>query len=345
MTHPDGRTALPLVQPAPAVSSEAGARVVVTEFCLYEGLRVLRSAGRVEYDPALGRDPLALAARLQGAVALVVRNQTQVTAPLLALAPHLRVVGRLGAGLDNIDLEACARIGVQVVYAPAAAAVAVAEMTLALALALAKDLPAAVRLGRAGTWARGAYRGFELAGKTWGILGFGAIGREVARRARALGMRVVAHHPRKGPDHPDWRDLGVTPLSRQEVIALADVLSLHLPLTAEARHTIGRLELGCMKPTALLINTGRGGTLDEEALADALEKGRLAGAALDVREVEPPPAGDRLQTLENVILTPHLAGLTQEAQQRVCTGVASDVLRVLRGEEPLHAWRPIAGGA
>lgn len=312
--------------------------VVVAEFCLYEAIRLLRQAGWVEYDPSLTRDPAHLAERLQRASALLVRNHTQVTAGLLDEAPHLKVVGRLGAGLDNIDLEACAERGVQVVYAPAANAVAVAEMTLALALTLAKDLPAAVRLGRTGTWTRSGYRGWELEGKTWGILGFGTIGREVAKRARAMGMQVVAHHPRKGPDHPDWTASGVAPLSRQQVMEQADVLSLHLSLTAETRQAIGTAELALLKPTAILINTSRGGVLDEGALADALEKRRLAGAALDVRQVEPPPPGDRLMSLENVVLTPHLAGLTEESQRRVCLGVAEDVLRALRGERPVYSW-------
>lgn len=338
MPRPDEITERPAAPAERAVPVEADPDVVVSEFCLYEGLRLLREAGRVEYDPALGRDPLRLYTRLKRATALLVRNQTQVTEALLSAAPNLKVVGRLGAGLDNIDVEACARSGVRVVYAPGANAVAVAEMTLALALALAKDLPAAVRLGRAGAWSRAGYRAWELEGKTWGILGLGAVGREVAKRAAAIGMCVISHHPRRPPDHPDWARFGVRPVSRLGLLEKSDILSIHLPLTGETRFTIGRRELSCMKPSALLINTARGGVVDEDALAEALARGRLAGAALDVRQTEPPAPGDRLQTLENVILTPHLAGLTEEAQRRVCTGVAEDVLRVLKGVEPLMAW-------
>ncbi len=336
MLDADGRTA-PSSVPAERDAAPSRPDVVVSEFCLYDAIRLLRQAGLVEYDPALARDSLRLAGRLAGARALVVRNQTRVAEPLLAGAPHLEVVGRLGTGLDNIDLEACARRGVRVVYAPAANASAVAEMTLALALALAKELPLAVRLGRTGSWSRSTYHGWELEGKVWGILGLGAVGVQVARRARALGMRVIAHHPRRGSNDSVWDDSGAEPASRQAVLEQSDVLSLHLPLTAETRLSVGAADLAMMKATAVLINTARGGIMDETALAEALESGRLAGAALDVREVEPPLPGDRLQSLENVILTPHLAGLTAEAQRRVCLGVANDVLRVLAGETPLHA--------
>ncbi|MGE5590159.1 MAG: hydroxyacid dehydrogenase [Bacillota bacterium] len=343
MLGPDGKPVPPSVPaernaaPAERDIDPAGPDVVVSEFCLYDAIRLLRQGGRVEYDPSLARDAPRLADRLAGARALVVRNQTRVTESLLAGAPRLEVVGRLGTGLDNIDVEACARHGVRVVYAPGASASAVAEMTLALALALAKGLPVAVRLGRTGTWSRSAYHGWELEGKTWGILGLGAVGMQVAHRASALGMRVIAHHPRRGRDDRTWRQCGAEPTSRQEVLEQADVLSLHLPLTNETRLSVGAAELALMKPTAVLINTARGGILDEAALADALDAGRLAGAALDVRQEEPPPPGDRLQSLENVILTPHLAGLTDEAQRRVCLGVAGDVLRVLAGETPVHA--------
>lgn len=299
-----------------------------------DGIRLLAREAEVDYRPDLWRDPAALARAAAGADALVVRNETRVDGRLLAAAPRLRVVGRLGSGLDNVDVEAARRRGVTVVYAPEAHADSVAEHALALLLALARRIPAADRHVRAGGWDRVAYQGTELRGKTLAVLGFGRVGRRVAVLARGLGMRVLAHHPRKPPDHPDWAAAGAEPVGLRELFAAADALSIHLPLTPATRRFVDARRLAWLRPGALLVNTGRGEVLDERALLVALRSGRLGGAALDVRRREPPPRPDPLARLPNVILTPHVAGLTQEAQRRVACQVAADVLRVLRGEPP-----------
>lgn len=308
--------------------------VVVSEFMDETGLRLLRRRCDVEYAPDLWADPAGLRARLAGADALVVRNQTRVDDALLAAAPRLRVVGRLGAGLDNLDLPAARARRVTVVYAPEANADSVAEHTLALLLALARRLPEADRHTRAGGWARERFLGTELSGKTLAVLGLGRTGARVAARARALGMRVIAWHPRRAPDDPIWRRSGAMPAGERQCFAMADALTIHLPLTAETRGFVDRTRLGWLRPHALLVNTSRGEVVDEEALLEALRDGRLGGAALDVRRREPPPAPDPLAGLPNVILTPHVAGLTVEAQRRVAETVAADVLRVLAGRRP-----------
>ncbi len=318
--------------------------IVVAELIWPEGLQVLGRAGAVRYDPELHRRAGELAAALAGAEALVVRNRTRVTADLLALAPRLRVVGRLGAGLDNVDVAACRRRGVEVVYAPAANAVSVAEMTLALLLALARRLPQADAHVRAGGWDRQAFAGTELAGKVLGILGFGRIGRLVAERARPFGLTLLTAHPRLAPEHPDLARLGVRLVTLDHLLAQSDFLVVLLPLNATTRGFLDARALARLKPGAFLIAVGRGGVVDEAALAAALEEGRLGGAALDVRAAEPPAPGDpvteRLNRLPNVILTPHVAGLTEEAQRRTCAQVAEDVLRVLSGRPPLHPAPP-----
>lgn len=321
-------------------TTDAGAEIVVAELIWAEGLRILATAGPTRYDPDLWRRPDDLAAGLAGARALVVRNRTRVDAALLDAAPRLRVVGRLGAGLDNIDLAACRARGVGVVHAPGANAVSVAEMTIGLLLALARKIPGADASVRAGGWDREAFSGVELAGKDLGILGFGRIGRLVAERARAFGLRIATSHPRLTPGDPGLQRVGARLVGLEELLGAADALTVHLPLTPQTRGLLGRRELALMKPAAFLVQVGRGGVVDEAALADALEGGRLAGAALDVRESEPPAAGDpvaaRLARLWNVILTPHVAGLTTESQRRVCVEVAQDVARVLAGEGPRH---------
>lgn len=314
--------------------------IVVAELMWLEGLDILRECGEVMYDPDLWQFPGDLAARLACADALVVRNRTRVTGNLLDRAPALRGVGRLGAGLDNIDLAACRSRGVEVVYAPGVNAVSVAEMTMGLILALVRRIPAADNTVRRGRWERRLCTGTELMGKSLGIVGFGRIGRLVAARARVFGMEVLVHHPRLSPTDPDLTRMDGRLFGLEELLRAVDFLTLHLPLTTKTRCLIGARELALMKSTACLVNTGRGGVVDETALADALAGGALAGAALDVRDEEPPPTGhplvERLNRLPNIILTPHVAGLTREAQIRTCTLVAGDVARILAGEPPLR---------
>lgn len=314
--------------------------IVVSEFVPRSTLDYLAPLGKVRYEAGLAGDREALAAAVAGAHALVVRNRTVVDAPLLARAPHLRVVGRLGAGLDNIDMEACRKRGIAVVYSPWGNAASVAEHTVALALALAKRLRAADAMARRDRWDRGALLGTELRGKTWGVVGYGNVGRLVAAAARGLGMACITHHPRKGPGHPDLAAAGVTWVPEEQLWASAHIISIHLPLRPGTHHYVNARRLALVQPGTLLINTSRGGVVDEAALLAALSAGRLAGAALDVREQEPPPRPDPLAAMEQVILTPHTAGLTVAAQDRVGRQVAEDIRRVLEGMPPLHPAPP-----
>jgi phosphoglycerate dehydrogenase-like enzyme len=270
------------------------------------------------------------AAELADVRALIVRNRTRVDAAALAALPALEVVGRAGAGLDNIDLPATAHAGVRVTYAPGLNAAGTAEHTLALALAVAHRVCELDRVVRAGGWER--RHGSELAGDVWGVVGFGRIGRRVAALAAGIGMRVLAFDP--AVDDDAIREAGAEPGDLDAVAAAARVLSLHVPLTPATHGLAGAALLGRMRADAIVVNTARGELLDEAALADALRGGRLAGAGLDVRHAEPPGAPDPLAGLEQVVLTPHVAGLSREAQERITEAVAADVAAVLRGGAP-----------
>ncbi len=302
--------------------------ILITEFMEPKAIRWLEERSEVVYDPDLYRQPEQMLELLPLAKGLIVRNRTLVAASLVAAAPHLRVVGRLGVGLDNLDLEALAAGGIAAVYTPGANANAVAEYSLAVMLAHAKRLLAADRSVREGLWQRERFAGSELRGKTVGIIGLGAVGRRLAELCTAMGCRVVVHTRTQRP--------GYRLVALDELLREADFISLNLPLTPSTRGMIGRKELSLVKPSACLVNTARGEVVDEAALYEALFAGKLAGAALDVRRQEPPAPDDPLAQLENVILTPHLAGLTVEAQEAVCQMVAEDVWRVLQGEEALH---------
>ncbi|MGH3729355.1 MAG: NAD(P)-dependent oxidoreductase [Micromonosporaceae bacterium] len=266
---------------------------------------------------------------LAGTSALVVRNRTQVTRDLLGSLPRLQVVARAGVGLDNIDVAAADDLGVVVLAALGANAVSVAEHTLGAALAVARQIATLDRHTRDGGWDRRAGR--ELAGGTWGLLGLGATGRAVSRLALALRMHVVAYDPYVARAEPEVRLA-----SLEETAAAADVLSIHLPATPQTNRLVNSDLLATMRPEAILVNVGRGEVVDEAALADALEAGRLAGAALDVRATEPPVPG-RLERLDNVLLTPHVAGITAQSQHRIATVLADDIARVLSGERARDA--------
>ncbi len=310
--------------------------VLVSENIVGPALAELSRQFQVQVEPELWRDPQALAAAVADARALVVRNQTQVTAELIGTGQHLEVIGRAGAGLDNIDLEAASRSGVVVTYAPHENAVSVAEFTVGLMLALARRIPAADRHVRQGGWDRLYFTGTELCGKTVGIVGFGHIGTLVAERVRAFGVRVLACDPLLEADDPRLAALGATQAGFDEVLAAADIITCHVPLVPETRGLFSREQFRRMKPGVLLINTSRGEVIDESALIFALKEGHLAGAALDVRQQEPPPAGP-LASMDNVILTPHIAAFTREAQQRVVETVCRDVAAVLRGDRAVRS--------
>jgi len=295
---------------------------------------------RLAADLAVCRDAQAwtaegrLAAAVRDARALVVRNRTQVTASLLEGAPRLEVVARAGVGLDNIDLAAADAAGVVVVAALGANAVSVAEHTLGLALAVARRVVALDAAARAGRWDR--QPGMELAGGTWGLLSAGATARATGRLARALGMTVLAYDPYVDPAHPELTELGIRLTGLEEVVAGSDVLSIHLPATAATRGLVSADLLTQARPHLILVNCGRGEVVDEAALADALEAGRIAGAGLDVRAVEPPAPG-RLEGLSSVVLTPHVAGITGAAQRRIAEILCAEIRAVLDGAEASHA--------
>lgn len=276
-----------------------------------------------------------LKAKIHQAAGLIVRNRVPVDERLLQHAPHLKVIGRLGAGLDNIDLAAASRRGIEVVYSPWGNSVSVAEFTLALILALAKRIVPTSIDTRNGGWNR-TINSWELRGRTLGILGFGAVGRLVATRAVALGMRVITYHPRLSPDHPNLTSIPVTWVNEDDLLKNSEILSVHLPDRPDTRNYLNEQRLSMLPPGSLLVNTGRGTVVDETALAKLLMTKRIGGAALDVRAQEPPPDPDPLATMENVILTPHVAGLSVTAQEEVCRQVAEDVRRVLAGLSPLR---------
>jgi D-3-phosphoglycerate dehydrogenase / 2-oxoglutarate reductase len=255
--------------------------------------------------------------------ALVVRSATAVDKSILDLAPNLRVIGRAGVGVDNIDLEAATTRGIAVFNAPEGNTVAAAELTMALILALARHVIEADRVVHLGGWDRSRFQGVELKGRTLGLIGAGRIGGEVARRCQAFGMSVIAADPYLDPE--DAGRLGISLVSIDEVITQADVISLHVPLTDETRGLIGAEDLSRMKPNALLVNASRGGVVDEAALAESLNAGHLGGAALDVFEEEPIPSGSPLLDAPRLLLTPHLGASTGEAQ----LGVALEVSRAI----------------
>ena len=303
-------------------------RIVATEFMDEAALADLDAD--VLYDPALVDDRAATLAAVAAADAVIVRNRTQVDAELLAAAPRLRCVGRLGVGLDNIDIKACAKRNVSVHPATGANAASVAEYVIGALLVLVRGCFGANAAMLAGGWPRGALGGGgEIGGRTLGLVGFGTIAREVASRARALGMTVIAHDPVLAADNPAWRDVGRVAL--RDLLARADAVSLHVPLTDETRGLIDADALAAMKPSAVLVNTARGGVVDEAALADALRAGRLGGAALDVFEEEPlgAEAARAFEGCPNLVLTPHVAGVTAEANDRVSRLTVRNVARAL----------------
>ena len=298
-------------------------KVLVREPIAEAGLELLRSRFEVDVD---GESSLA---EIIGEYdALVIRSQTRLTADLLDRAVRLRVVGRAGVGVDNIDVEAATRRGIVVANAPESTIVSASEHTIGLLLALSRNIPQAHAALRQGRWERARWGGIELEGKVLGILGFGRIGQQVARRALALGMRVLAYDPFVARER--FRELGVDRGETwEEVLSASDFLTLHLPLTEDTRGLLGREALARAKPGIRVVNAARGQLVDEEALVEALRSGRVAAAALDVFPTEP-YAGPLLE-LENVVVTPHLAASTEEAQDRAGVIVAEQVAAALEG--------------
>lgn len=303
--------------------------IVISEFMDGDAVARLAAAHETVFDPNLVDDRPRLIALLADAQAIVVRNRTQVDEALLAAAPSLKAVGRLGVGLDNINVSACQVRDIAVLPATGANAIAVAEYVIAAALRLVRPVFDSRDAVVAGRWPRAQLQGGELAGRVMGLVGFGGIARAVAERARAFGMTVAAHDPLLDADDPIWATTARRDLP--SLLAEADVLSLHVPLTADTKGLFGETTLAAMKPGAILVNTARGGIVDETALAQALRSGKLGGAALDVFEHEPldEANGAIFEGAPNLLLTPHIAGVTRESNVAVSNVTASNVLRAL----------------
>lgn len=303
--------------------------IVITEFMDQAAIDAGFAGRDVLYDPALVDQPERLRAAVADCRALIVRNRTQVRGELLKSAGRLKVVGRLGVGLDNIDLAACAARGIAVRPATGANDLAVAEYVVTAALMLLRGAWSASERMIAGTWPRMQLIGRELSGKQAGLVGFGAIARLTARKLDALGMHIAAYDPYLPPEDAAWN--GTTRMSLDALLGSSDVISLHTPLTEDTRRMIDAAAIAKMKPVAVLINAARGGIVDEAALAAALTAGRLGGAALDVFETEPldPAAGAIFRGVPNLILTPHIAGVTDESNVRVSEVTARAVAAAL----------------
>jgi (S)-sulfolactate dehydrogenase len=306
------------------------ARIVITEFMDERAVAQLKAKHDVLYDPKLVDDPARLLAEAAGADALVVRNRTQVRGELLAALAKCRVVGRLGVGLDNIDVPGCEARGTKVVPATGANALSVAEYVIATAMVLLRGAYQSTADVVAGTWPRNALSsGREIAGKTLGLVGFGSIGQLTAKLAQGLGMTVIAHDAMMDRTNPAFAQAGVACAGLDELVAGADVISLHVPLVASTRNLFDAKRIAAMKRGAVLINSARGGVVDEAALAAALKGGHLGGAALDVFDAEPVPAGSVFAGCPNLVLTPHIAGVSAESNERVSFMIAQRVLEEL----------------
>ena len=305
-------------------------RIVITEFMDERAVAQLQAVHDVLYDPKLVDDAPRLATEAAKADAIIVRNRTQVRGALLAALGRCTVVGRLGVGLDNIDVAACESRGIRVMPATGANALSVAEYVIASAMLLLRGAYASSAAVAIGQWPRNALsNGREAAGKTLGLVGFGSIGQLTARLAKALGMHVVAFDAMMDADHPAYAQTGVRCAGLDEVISMSDVISLHVPLVDSTRGLFNAPRIASMKPGAVLINTARGGIIDEVALAAALRRGHLGGAAIDVFDTEPLPASAHFDGCPNLLLTPHIAGVSAESNERVSFLIADKVLEAL----------------
>jgi D-3-phosphoglycerate dehydrogenase len=291
------------------------------------GQSMLRASANVEYhDSTAADDLLKIIADYD---ALVIRGQTRVTAGVIEAASRLKVIGRAGVGVDNIDLETAKKHKITVVNAPTSTTVAVAELSFGLMLALAREVPRADVTMKQGQWNKKEFQGVELNGKTLGIIGYGRIGIEVGKRAAAFGMNVIVYDPNVSQDELMHSD--AEPVSIQELFSWSDFISLHLPLNVHTRDLIGPLAFSQMKDGVRIVCAARGGIIDESALLGALNSGKVAGAALDVFEKEPPGLTE-LVAHPRVIATPHIGAQTAEAQSRAAEDIANEVLAALRGE-------------
>ena len=303
-------------------------RVLIADHISEDGIKLLKDEPALKVDVKTGLSPTELAEIIGPYEGLVVRSSTKVTAEVIARADHLKVIGRAGVGLDNVDAGAATKRGIIVMNVPAGNTISTAEHTMSMIMAVARRIPQADASLRSGLWERSKFVGTELFGKTLGIVGLGKIGTEVAKRAQAFGMHVIAYDPFLSSERAQQLEIQLTDLKR--LYAEADFITVHTPLTAETRHMIGEREIATMKKGVRLINCARGGILDEDALCKAIVEGWVAGAAIDVFEEEPPKSHPLLK-LEQVVATPHLGASTQEAQLNVAIEVAKQVADALLG--------------
>lgn len=288
----------------------------------------------VVYEPNAFSNEALLTKLLADAQALVVRNRTQVTAELLAKAPNLKIVARAGVGLDNIDIPACNSAGVAVVAGLGANAVSVGELAVGLALSVSRQIVQHHKAIGDAKWDR--IPGSELSGKTWGLVGCGATAKATAKLLTGFEMKLLGYDPFVKADDPVMQQLGITVTSLEEVLANSDFMSIHVPATKDTTHLINAERLASMKPSSIIINVGRGEVIDEAALVSALLDGKIAGAGLDVREVEPSDASI-FARFSNVVLTPHVAGITSESQDRINQILADEITRIFTGQPLQYA--------
>jgi (S)-sulfolactate dehydrogenase len=306
------------------------ARILITEFMDAPAVAQLQQAHEVRYDPQMVDQPEAMLHAAADVDALIVRNRTQVRGELLKALARCKVVGRLGVGLDNIDVTACEARGMQVIPATGANALSVAEYVIGTAMLLLRGAYQSQAAMVQGQWPRNALSsGREIHGKTLGLIGYGSIGQLTARLAQGLGMRVQAHDALMAADHPAFSSTGVQAVGLDTLLASSDVISLHVPLLPSTQHLMNAAQLAQVKPGAIVINSARGGVVDEAAVVAALRSGHLGGAALDVFEQEPLKSGAMFADCPNLILTPHIAGVSLESNERVSDLIARKVLEVL----------------
>jgi len=302
-------------------------RVLISDKLAPEGVTILRGADGIEVDHIAGLTPDVLIAKIPSYHGLVVRSETKVTAAVIAAATNLRVIGRAGIGVDNVDVDAATKKGIVVMNTPGGNNVTTAEHAISMMLSLARSIPQATASMKSGKWEKGRFMGTEVFNKTLGIIGIGNIGGLVADRAQGLQMKVIAYDPFISPEAATR--LGVELVSLDELYERADFVSIHTPLNAETRNLVGESAFAKMKKGVRVINCARGGIVDEDALAVAIQEGKIAGAALDVFAKEPPPPDHPLLQLPQVICTPHLGAATSEAQVNVAIAIAQQIVAYL----------------
>lgn len=314
-------------------NKRAETKILITDHISEEGIRKLREFGDVEIQVGVSEEELK--ARIAGYDALIVRSGTKVTREVIEAGTRLKVIGRAGVGVDNIDVDSATERGIMVVNAPGANTISAAEHTIGMLLSLSRKIPAANQSLKSGEWSRKKYMGVEVNGKVLGIIGLGRVGGEVAKRAKGLGMRVVAYDPFISQDKAG--ELGVSLMAFSEVLSISDFITIHTPLMKDTYHLIGKDEFEKMKEGVRIINCARGGIIDENALVEAIKSGKVAGAALDVFEQEPPPMDSDLLKLDSVIVTPHLGASTEEAQRAAAIVIADEVIRALENKPVRNA--------